>query len=269
MSSQANTNAFMPDKTGNKDSKIKLVVPVLSGKGGVGKSLVTSLLAIGMRRKGYEVGILDADLTGPSIPKAFGLDHMRAVGTEDGMLPVKTLSGIQVQSLNLLLEDNQDPVVWRGPMLTQAIQQFWQETVWGDIDILFIDMPPGTADVALTVAHSFPVDGLIMVTTPQQLVEMIVGKGIRMAEMLQTPVWGLVENMSYFECPTCETKHEIFGESRVEELAEKWNIPSHARMPIVPGLSEIVDEGRLEQLAYEPAEPILAYIEEQLKAKQA
>ncbi len=226
-------------------SHIKKVVAVCSGKGGVGKSLVTTLLAILAQRQGLKVGILDADITGPSIPKAFGLTQ-KATGTDQGIFPVRTQTGIDVMSLNLLLENTTDPVIWRGPILAGAVKQFWTDVIWGDKDILFIDMPPGTGDVVLTVFQSLPVDAAVLVTTPQELVGMIVEKAIKMADMMNIPTIGIVENMSYVLCPDCKTKLEVFGESRVEALAQTHHIPHAARLPIDAKLSSGVDKGLVE-----------------------
>ncbi len=226
-------------------SDIKRVIGVVSGKGGVGKSMVTSLLAVAMRRKGYKTAVLDADITGPSIPKAFGLKQ-KATGDETGIYPVVTNTGIEVMSVNLLLPDETDPVVWRGPVIANTVKQFWTDVIWNDVDFMFVDMPPGTGDVPLTVFQSLPVDGIIVVTSPQELVSMIVGKAVKMAEMMDIPVLGIVENMSYFECPDCGGKHSIFGESHVEQAAEKYGIKSIARMPINPKLTAGCDKGLIE-----------------------
>lgn len=229
----------------HEQSHIRKVVGVCSGKGGVGKSLVTALLAVLAQRQGLKVGILDADITGPSIPKAFGLTE-KAAGTEDGIYPVRTKTGIDVMSLNLLLDNDTDPVVWRGPIIAGAVKQFWTDVIWGDKDILFIDMPPGTGDVMLTVFQSIPVDAAVLVTTPQELVGMIVEKAIKMAGMMNIPTLGLVENMSYTQCPDCGRRIDLFGESRVEELAKAYGIPHAARLPIDPKLSAGIDKGLIE-----------------------
>ncbi len=226
-------------------SSIRKVVAVCSGKGGVGKSLVTSLLAVLAQRSGLKVGILDADITGPSIPRAFGLTE-NATGTEEGLFPVKTKTGIDVMSLNLLLEDNTDPVVWRGPVIAGAVKQFWTDVIWGDKDVMFIDLPPGTGDVMLTVFQSIPVDAMVLVTTPQELVGMIVEKALKMANMMNVKTVGIVENMSYVLCPDCKTKVEVFGQSHVDALAEKYSIPNAARLPVDPKLSAGVDRGLVE-----------------------
>ena len=219
----------------NEYSTIKHVIGVVSGKGGVGKSLVTSLLAV----------ILDADITGPSIPKAFGL-HDRAQGDESGIFPMETKTGIRVMSVNLLLEKEDAPVIWRGPVISGMINQFWQEVIWGDIDYMFVDMPPGTGDVPLTVFQSLPLDGIIIVTTPQDLVQMIVKKAYNMAKMMNIPVLGLVENMSYFECPDCKKQYPIFGESKIDEAAKELGVPVLARLPIEPKTAALVDKGAVE-----------------------
>ena len=229
----------------HEQSHIRKVIGVCSGKGGVGKSMVTALLAVLARRQGLKVGILDADITGPSIPRAFGLAD-KATGTEEGIFPVRTTTGIQVMSLNLLLDNDTDPVVWRGPIIAGAVKQFWTDGIWGDLDILFIDMPPGTGDVMLTVFQSIPVDAAVLVTTPQELVGMIVEKALKMTEMMNIPTIGLVENMSYAVCPGCDTHIDVFGESRVDAMAETYKIPHAARLPIDPKLSSGVDRGMVE-----------------------
>jgi Mrp family chromosome partitioning ATPase len=229
----------------NSKSSIKNVIAVVSGKGGVGKSLVTSLLASGAARRGFKTAILDADITGPSIPKALGLKD-KVTGDEEGMYPVTSSLGIKVMSLNLLLDDDTTPVVWRSPIITSSITQFWSDTVWGDVDYMFVDMPPGTGDVPLTVFQSLPVTGIVIVTTPQDLVEMIVTKAVRMAGLLNIPVLALVENMSYLECPDCGRKIPVFGESHVEETAERLGIDTCARIPIDSDLSRASDEGLIE-----------------------
>ena len=229
----------------NKNSQVKKVIAVVSGKGGVGKSTVTSMLAMAMHKLGYKTAILDADITGPSIPKAFGL-HEQIVGSDDGMLPAVTPEGIKVMSINLLLPNETDPVIWRGPVIGGAVKQFWTDVVWGDVDFMFVDMPPGTGDVPLTVYQSLPVDGIIVVTTPQELVSMIVEKAVNMAGLLSVPIIGIVENMSYFVCPNCNEKHYIFGKSKVEEEANKYGIKHTATLPINPSLAQKCDEGSFE-----------------------
>jgi len=226
----------------HETTHVKKVIGIVSGKGGVGKSLVTSALAALSNKRGHSTAILDSDITGPSIPKAFGL-HERAQGNNMGILPSLTKGGIKTMSVNLLLEDPSAPVVWRGPVIAGAVQQFWKDVLWGDVDFMFIDMPPGTGDVALTVFQSIPLDGLIIVTTPQDLVTMIVEKAVNMAKLMEIPVLGLVENMSYVECPDCGKKLEIFGKSHVEETALAFGIPHTARMPIDPAVASIIDAG--------------------------
>lgn len=224
---------------------IKRVIGVVSGKGGVGKSLVTSLLAVLAQRNGCQTAILDADITGPSIPKAFGL-HGKAEGSELGLYPVKTKTGISVMSLNLLTENETDPVVWRGPLIAGTVKQFWTDVIWGDVDYMFIDMPPGTGDVPLTVFQSIPVDGLIIVASPQELVGMIVEKAVNMAKMMNIPVLALVENMSYITCPDCGKEIRVFGESHIAEIAEKHGVQTVARLPIDPKLAAGCDAGMIE-----------------------
>ena len=224
----------------NKASNVKKVIGVVSGKGGVGKSFVTSSLACAMNKAGYKVGIMDADITGPSIPKMFGV-HGQVYGTEDGMVPMAAENGIKIMSVNLLLDNEEDPVIWRGPVIAGVVKQFWNETVWGDIDYLFVDMPPGTGDVPLTVFQSIPVDGIVMVTSPQQLVSLIVKKALNMAESMHIPVLGLVENYSYVVCPDCGKEFKIFGDSGLDGLAEELDLPILGRMPIEPKLAELAD----------------------------
>lgn len=231
----------------NATSSVKKFIGVVSGKGGVGKSLVTALLAAKMQKKGYQTAVLDADITGPSIPKVFGI-HGRTLGTDDGILPAVTKRGTKIMSVNLLLENDTDPVVWRGPIIAGAVKQFWTDVVWGDVDYMFVDMPPGTGDVPLTVFQSLPVDGIIVVTSPQELVEMIVGKAVKMAEKMNVPVLGIVENMSYFECPTCHDRHEIFGSSHVEQLAQDYQIDSVAKLPIASEIAALCDSGKIEEI---------------------
>lgn len=229
----------------NEMSHIKKVIGVVSGKGGVGKSLVTSLLAVLSRRKGYKTAIMDADITGPSIPKAFGL-YGHAEASEWGLFPVKTAAGIGVMSLNLLMKNETDPVVWRGPLISGAVKQFWTDVIWGDVDYMFIDMPPGTGDVALTVFQSIPVDGIVIVASPQELVGMIVEKAVNMAKMMDVPVLALVENMSYITCPDCGKEIHVFGESHIDEIAQKHGVETVARMPIDPALAAACDAGTIE-----------------------
>ena len=229
----------------HEQSHIKKVIGVCSGKGGVGKSMVTSLLAVAMQRMGLKVGILDADITGPSIPREFGLKQ-KAEGNDTGIFPVRTTTGIDVMSLNLLLPNDSDPVAWRGPIIAGAVTQFWTDVIWGDKDVLFIDMPPGTGDVMLTVCQSIPVDAAVLVSTPQELVGMIVEKSIKMVDMLNIPVIGLVENMSYIECPDCGKKTEVFGESHVDAIAKQYGIPHTAALPIDRKLAASADKGMIE-----------------------
>ncbi len=229
----------------NAMSSIKKVIGVVSGKGGVGKSMVTSMLATLLRRKDYGVGVLDADITGPSIPKVFGL-HERATANDFGILPVLTKTGIQVMSLNLLLDDETTPVVWRGPIIAGTVKQFWTDVIWDDVDFMFVDMPPGTGDVPLTVFQSIPLDGIIVVASPQELVSMIVEKAVRMAESMNVPILGLIENMSYVVCPDCGRKIEIFGKSHIEEIAGRFNLPVLAHLPFTPAIAAAADKGAIE-----------------------
>ena len=231
----------------NKNTEIGKIVAVVSGKGGVGKSLVTSMLATVSRRAGKEVGILDADITGPSIPKIFGCKS-EIYGDGEGMLPPVTESGLKLISVNLMLEDESAPVVWRGPVIAGTVKQFWTDVSWGKLDCLYIDMPPGTGDVPLTVFQSIPVNGIIIVTSPQDLVSMIVAKAVNMAKMMNIPILGIIENYSYFECPDCGRKHFIFGKSNLEAVAEQYDIPILARIPIDPELAKLCDTGKIESL---------------------
>ncbi len=229
----------------NELSSVKKVIAVVSGKGGVGKSLVTSMLAVSAQRLGYKTAIMDADITGPSIPKAFGV-HEKLMGSEFGFFPARSKTGIDIVSLNLLLENETDPVIWRGALIAGTVKQFWTDAIWKDEDIMFIDMPPGTGDVPLTVFQSIPVDGIVIVTSPQELVSMIVEKAVKMADMMNIPVLGIVENMSYFECPDCGGRHSIFGESHLEEIAAEHNIGCAARLPINPKFAAACDKGMIE-----------------------
>lgn len=231
----------------NSLSKINRVIGVVSGKGGVGKSLVTSLLAVLLNRRGYRTAVLDADITGPSIPKAFGLKD-RAQGNESGLFPVKTRTGIEVMSVNLLLADENAPVVWRGPLIANAVKQFWTDVVWDSVDYMFVDMPPGTGDVPLTVFQSIPLDGIIVVTTPQDLVSMIVSKAVSMANMMKIPVIGIVENMSYVKCPDCGREIQVFGESHAERTAEKFGLKLLGRCPLDPDAARKCDAGLAEEI---------------------
>lgn len=229
----------------NAMSTIKKVIAVVSGKGGVGKSLVTSLLAVETRRRGFEVAVMDADVTGPSIPKAFGITE-KAKGDEQTIFPVETKTGIKTMSVNLLLDDDTEPVIWRGPVISGAVKQFWTDVLWGEVDCMFVDMPPGTGDVPLTVFQSIPLDGIIIVTSPQELVSMIVEKAVKMAKKMNVPVLGLIENYSYLSCPDCGKKIEVFGKSRAKEAAEEYGIELLAELPIDPRLAKACDDGLIE-----------------------
>ena len=244
----------------NPKSTVKKVIAVVSGKGGVGKSTVTSMLAVSMARKGYKVGVLDADITGPSAPTAFGVTECQGAN-EDGLYPALTRSGIQVMSINLLLDDPASPVVWRGPVIAGAVKQFWTDVIWEDVDYMFVDMPPGTGDVPLTVFQSLPIDGVVIVTTPQDLVSMIVSKAVKMANMMNKPVLGLVENYSYLECPDCGKRINVFGKSHVDEVAAEFGIPVLARLPINPGVAEAFDAGLMETVPTEHLAEAVAAIE--------
>ncbi len=229
----------------NELSSVKKVIGVVSGKGGVGKSLVTAMLAVLARRKGFETAVLDADITGPSMPKMFGLKD-KAEGSETGIFPVMTKTGIKVMSLNLLLENDTDPVVWRGPVIAGCVKQFWTDVIWDKVDYMFVDMPPGTGDVPLTVFQSLPVDGIIIVTSPQELVSMIVEKAVKMAELMNVPVLGIVENMAYFECDGCGKRHYIYGKGDVEKVAKEHNVNLTAQLPIRPDIASLCDKGLIE-----------------------
>ncbi|MDO5101003.1 MAG: P-loop NTPase [Eubacteriales bacterium] len=229
-------------------SSIRKVIGVVSGKGGVGKSMVTALLAAEVQKRGYQAAILDADITGPSIPKAFGI-HEKAMGSELGLLPAKSVGGIDIMSTNLLLENETDAVVWRGPVIANMVKQFWNQVLWIDEDVMFVDMPPGTGDVALTVFQSLPVDGIVIVSSPQGLVEMIVEKAFQMAQLMNVPVLGMVENFSYFTCPDNGQRYEVFGESRIERIAEEKGIDAIARLEIDPARAAAVDAGQVESLS--------------------
>ncbi len=237
----------IPKEPMNAASNVKKVIGVVSGKGGVGKSFVTSSLASAMNKAGYKVGIMDADITGPSIPKMFGV-HGQVYGVEEGMMPMEAADGTKIMSINLLLEDEEAPVIWRGPVVAGVVKQFWNETFWGDIDYLFVDMPPGTGDVPLTVFQSLPVDGIVIVTSPQELVQMIVKKAYNMAEMMHIPVLGVVENFSYLKCPDCGKEIKVFGESHVDEVAAELGIKVFGKMPIDPAYAQSADEGRFFEL---------------------
>ncbi len=250
----------------NAKSNIKSVIGVVSGKGGVGKSLVTSLLASQMQKRGYKVGILDADVTGPSIPKTFGIKgHL--VADADGIFPAETESGIKIMSVNLMLPQEDAPVAWRGPVVSGIISQFWSETNWGDIDYLFVDMPPGTSDVFLTVFQQLPVDGIVTVSAPQELVAMIVGKAVNLAHSLKVPVIGLVENMAFYQCDECSKKHYIFGKPQGEAVAQHYDISAYATLPLDPAFARLCDEGKVEDYQVEGAlDSIIAQVEMAQKA---
>ena len=240
---QVNTESFRVQA--NEHSNIRKIIGVVSGKGGVGKSFVSSFLAVQMMRKGYKVGILDADVTGPSIPAAFGLKG-KLFGSEFGIMPCETKDGIQVISVNMMLENQEMPVVWRGPVIAGVVKQFYTDVVWSDIDFLFVDMPPGTGDVPLTVFQSLPVDGIIVVTSPQELVSMVVAKAVNMAEQMKIPILGIIENYSYIECPDCGKKISVFGESHVDEMAKKYGLEVLEKLPLDPHIAKAVDEGLVE-----------------------
>ena len=245
-------------------TNVKHIIGVVSGKGGVGKSLVTTMLAVLMQRRGYRVGILDADITGPSIPKAFGLNKP-VEGDQDGMVPPATTTGIEIMSVNLLLDDETRPVVWRGPVIAGTVKQFWSQTVWADLDYLFVDCPPGTGDVPLTVFQSIKLDGAVIVSSPQDLVAMIVSKAANMADMMNIPVLGLVENMSYIKCPDCGKEIEIFGKSHIGEVAARFGYPLLARLALDPAVAALVDEGKIESVEVSPLADAAAMIAEKLK----
>jgi ATPases involved in chromosome partitioning len=247
----------------NELSKIKKVVAVVSGKGGVGKSLVTSMMAVRTRQKGYKVGVLDADITGPSIPQIFGINKM-AEGSQLGIYPVKTGNGIDVMSINVLLEKKDDPVVWRGPVIAGTVKQFWTDVIWGDLDVLYIDMPPGTGDVPLTVFQSIPLDGIIIVTSPQDLVSLIVKKAYKMAKTMNIPILGIVENLSYAVCPDCGKKIEIFGESKVTKVAEELGIKLLGRLPIDTEAAKLCDSGEFEKFNKDYIDEAVGLIEKML-----
>lgn len=249
---------------GNPFSEVKKVIGIVSGKGGVGKSMVTASLAVQMARKGYRVGILDADITGPSIPKIFGLNGP-AEGDDHGLFPSKTESGIRVMSVNLLMEDREAPVIWRGPVIANMVKQFWSDVMWGELDYLFVDMPPGTGDVPLTVFQSLPVDGTVLVTSPQELVKMIVKKAYNMAKTMQIPMLGVVENYSYLECPDCGKKISVFGESKIEEISEEMGLPIFGRIPILPAMAQTADAGNFDTYDNTYLEPGIALLEKMLK----
>lgn len=244
----------------NPNASVKKVIAVVSGKGGVGKSTVTSMLAVAMARRGKRVGILDADITGPSAPTAFGVTECQGAD-ESGLYPALTRTGIQVMSINLLLDNPADPVVWRGPVIAGAVKQFWTDVIWEDVDYLFVDMPPGTGDVPLTVFQSLPVDGVIIVTSPQDLVSMIVAKAVKMANMMHIPVLGFVENYSYLRCPDCDRKISVFGKSHLDEIAAQFDLPILARLPIDPAVAEAYDNGQMETVNTEALSAAVEAIE--------
>ena len=249
----------------NCASNVRRVIGVVSGKGGVGKSLVTSMLAVTMQRRGYKCAILDADITGPSIPKSFGLKCGSVTGSELGMFPPKTKTGIEVMSVNLLMDDETKPVVWRGPVIAGTVKQFWSDVVWGDVDFMFVDMPPGTGDVPLTVFQSLPLDGIVIVSSPQGLVSMIVEKAVNMASLMDVKVLGLVENYSYFACPDCGKKISVYGESHIDELAKAHGTEVLARIPIDPSLAAQCDKGVIELFEGDYLEECADAIENKLK----
>ncbi len=244
----------------NPKASVKKVIAVVSGKGGIGKSTVASMLAVAMARKGNRVGILDADITGPSVPAAFGVSECQGADS-DGMYPALTRSGIQVMSINLLLDNCTDPVVWRGPVIAGAVKQFWTDVIWQDVDYLFVDMPPGTGDVPLTVFQSLPVDGVVIVTSPQDLVSMIVSKAVKMAQMMHIPVLGFVENYSYLACPGCGKHIEVFGKSRIDEVAKAFALPVLARLPIDPKVAECFDSGLMETVDTDALSQVVEAVE--------
>jgi len=236
-------------------ARVGRVYGVVSGKGGVGKSMVTSQLAVLLRRRGYSVGVMDADVTGPSIPQAFGV-HEKAIGTENALLPCVSKGGVQIMSINVLLDDETDPVIWRGPVIGGVVQQFWTDVIW-DVDYLMVDMPPGTGDVSLNVFQQIPLDGIIVVTSPQELVSMVVEKAVKMAEKMGVPIVGLVENMSYVPCPDCGRKIYLFGEGKTADAASRHGLPLLAQMPIDPALAKLVDEGKIEQMQSDALEGVV------------
>ena len=244
----------------NPKSTVKKVIAVVSGKGGVGKSTVTSMLAVAMARKGYRVGVLDADITGPSAPTAFGVTDCQGAN-DDGLYPALSRSGIQVMSINLLLDDPNSPVVWRGPVIAGAVKQFWTDVIWEDVDFMFVDMPPGTGDVPLTVFQSLPVDGVVIVTSPQDLVSMIVSKAVNMANLMHIPVLGFVENYSYLQCPDCGKKINVFGKSHLDQVAAQFGLPVLARLPIDPKVAEAYDGGLMETVDTSAMADVVAAVE--------
>ena len=250
----------------NDMSTVHHVIGVVSGKGGVGKSMVTSQLAVTLNRMGKKVAILDADITGPSIPKAFGV-HEKAMGNDFGILPAITETGIELMSINLLLKEETDPVVWRAPMITGTVKQFWSDVIWNEVDYMLVDMPPGTGDIPLTVFQSIPLDGIIIVASPQELVGMIVEKAVRMAEMMKVPLLGLVENMSYFTCPDCGKRHSVFGDSHIDEIAARYNTKVIAKLPIDPDLAAMIDAGKAEAFEGNYLDETAQYLVDTLEEK--
>ncbi len=244
----------------NPHSSVKKVIAVVSGKGGVGKSTVTSMLAVAMARQGKRVAVLDADITGPSAPTAFGVTQCQGAD-EDGLFPALSRGGIQIMSINLLLDNPADPVVWRGPVIAGAVKQFWTDVIWEDVDYMFVDMPPGTGDVPLTVFQSLPIDGIVIVTSPQDLVSMIVSKAVKMAQMMHIPVYGFVENYSYLQCPDCGKKISVFGKSHIDEIAAEFSLPVLAKLPIDPGVAEAFDNGLMETVNTDAVSGVLEAIQ--------
>ena len=247
----------IPKEQLNGFSRVKKVIGIVSGKGGVGKSLVTSMMASATNKRGFNTAVLDADITGPSIPRMFGIKEHALGDGKNHIFPCKSSNGVDIMSINLLLESDTDPVVWRGPVIAGVVKQFWTEVVWKDIDYMYVDMPPGTGDVPLTVFQSLPVDGIIVVTSPQSLVSMVVAKAVRMAELMNIPILGIVENMSYFTCPDCGREIKVFGDSHVEEIATTYGIPLLARLPIDPAAAAACDSGKVESIDTAPIQPAL------------
>ena len=247
----------IPKEQLNEFSRVKKVIGIVSGKGGVGKSLVTSMMASATNKRGFNTAVLDADITGPSIPRMFGIKEHALGDGKNHIFPCRSSNGVDIMSINLLLESDTDPVVWRGPVIAGVVKQFWTEVVWKDIDYMYVDMPPGTGDVPLTVFQSLPVDGIIVVTSPQSLVSMVVAKAVRMAELMNIPILGIVENMSYFTCPDCGWGIKVFGDSHVEEIATTYGIPLLARLPINPAAAAACDSGKVESIDTAPIQPVL------------
>ena len=247
----------IPKEQLNEFSRVKKVIGIVSGKGGVGKSLVTSMMASATNKRGFNTAVLDADITGPSIPRMFGIKEHALGDGKNHIFPCRSSNGVDIMSINLLLESDTDPVVWRGPVIAGVVKQFWTEVVWKDIDYMYVDMPPGTGDVPLTVFQSLPVDGIIVVTSPQSLVSMVVAKAVRMAELMNIPILGIVENMSYFTCPDCVCEIKVFGDSHVEEIATTYGIPLLARLPIDPAAAAACDSGKVESIDTAPIQPAL------------